>query len=81
MAVTKAAAGEARNSAVPTRSSTVPQRFSADRAASVVKWLVKNGVDKARLTSAGFGPDKPLADNETEDGRYKNRRVEFHIEP
>ncbi|MBL8609734.1 MAG: OmpA family protein [Myxococcales bacterium] len=57
------------------------KKLSADRAASVVKWLVKNGVDKARLTSAGFGPDKPLADNETEDGRYKNRRVEFHIEP
>ncbi len=53
--------------------------LSANRAASVVKWLTGHGVDKARLASAGFGPDRPLSDNTTEDGRRQNRRVEFHI--
>jgi OmpA-OmpF porin, OOP family len=56
------------------------KKLSTDRAASVVKWLVAHGVDKARLTSAGFGKDKPIDDNNTEDGRRNNRRVEFHIE-
>jgi outer membrane protein OmpA-like peptidoglycan-associated protein len=53
--------------------------LSKRRAASVVKWLVKRGVDKGRLTSQGFGPDKPIDSNETEDGRQRNRRVEFLI--
>ncbi len=56
------------------------RKLSAARAASVVKWLVGKGIDKARLTSAGFGPDKPIDDNKTEEGRRNNRRVEFHIE-
>lgn len=56
------------------------RKLSADRAASVVKWLTKNGIDAARLTSVGFGQDKPIASNDTEDGRKKNRRVELHIE-
>ena len=56
------------------------RKLSADRAASVKKWLVAHGVDAARLSSAGFGPDKPLDDNKTEEGRRQNRRVEFHIE-
>jgi outer membrane protein OmpA-like peptidoglycan-associated protein len=61
-------------------SAVLNKKLSADRAASVVKWLTAHGIDKARLASAGFGPDKPLADNKTEDGRKQNRRVEFHIE-
>lgn len=56
------------------------KKLSADRAASVVKWLVQHGIDKARLTSQGFGFDKPIADNKTPAGRKDNRRVEFHIE-
>ena len=54
--------------------------LSANRAASVVKWLIGHGIDKSRLTSAGFGPDRPLRDKSTEEGRRHNRRVEFHIE-
>jgi outer membrane protein OmpA-like peptidoglycan-associated protein len=55
------------------------KRLSQKRAASVVKWLVKHGVAKKRLTSAGFGQDRPIATNQTEDGRRENRRVELHI--
>jgi outer membrane protein OmpA-like peptidoglycan-associated protein len=57
------------------------KKLSEDRAASVVRWLVAHGVDASRLTSAGFGLERPLASNETPDGRRENRRVEFHIEP
>jgi outer membrane protein OmpA-like peptidoglycan-associated protein len=56
------------------------KKLSADRAASVVKWLTKNGIAKERLGSAGFGQDKPIDTNNTDDGRKNNRRVEFHIE-
>jgi OmpA-OmpF porin, OOP family len=56
------------------------KKLSADRAAAVLKWFTKNGIDASRLTSAGFGPDKPIAPNTTEDGRKHNRRVEFHVE-
>jgi OmpA-OmpF porin, OOP family len=56
------------------------KKLSGDRAASVVKWLTKNGIDKARLSSEGFGQDKPIDTNATDAGRQNNRRVEFHIE-
>ena len=39
--------------------------------------LVKQGIAANRLGSAGFGQDKPVADNKTEDGRSKNRRVDL----
>src|SRR5690606_37708413 len=55
--------------------------LSRDRAASVVQWLVYHGVSRDRLTSTGFGPDRPIADNNSDAGRQKNRRVEFHINP
>lgn len=55
------------------------KKLSQRRAASVVKWLVKHGIKKRRLTSAGFGQERPIATNETEEGRRQNRRVEFHI--
>jgi OOP family OmpA-OmpF porin len=53
--------------------------LSKRRAAAVVKWLVRHGIDKKRLTSAGFGQDRPIATNLTDDGRRQNRRVELHI--
>jgi outer membrane protein OmpA-like peptidoglycan-associated protein len=56
------------------------QKLSADRAAAVVKWLVKRGIEGARLSSAGFGQERPIQSNDTEDGRRHNRRVEFHVE-
>lgn len=54
-------------------------KLSASRAASVVDYLVMNGISKDRLTSQGYGETKPMATNDTEDGRQLNRRTEFEI--
>ena len=51
------------------------QTLSEQRAAAVVAWLAANGIDKSRLTSKGFGDTAPVAENTTEEGRAKNRRV------
>ena len=53
------------------------QKLSEARAAAVVAAVAAGGVDAARMSSAGFGPDKPIAPNETDAGRAKNRRVEL----
>jgi OOP family OmpA-OmpF porin len=53
--------------------------LSDDRAKAVMKYCVDHGVDPKRLTAKGFGITKPIADNATEEGREKNRRVEFNI--
>lgn len=55
------------------------QKLSEDRAAAVRDYLVKKGIADNRMTSAGFGQDKPVADNKTKAGRAENRRVEFNI--
>lgn len=53
------------------------QKLSEQRALAVVNAIVKSGIDKERLSSAGFGEEKPIADNSTEEGKAKNRRVEL----
>ncbi len=54
--------------------------LSNARAASVMDYLVKKEhIDAGRLTSKGWGADKPIASNDTEEGREKNRRVEFLV--
>lgn len=55
------------------------QKLSQDRVASVKKYLLGKGVEPQRLTTKAFGEDKPVASNKTEEGRAKNRRVEFRI--
>lgn len=55
------------------------QKLSEDRAAAVKAYLVKNGIEESRLTSAGYGQDKPVDTNKTAAGRAKNRRVEFVV--
>jgi OOP family OmpA-OmpF porin len=55
------------------------QRLSEQRAHVVAKYLQAKGVSSDRLTVYGKGEDQPAADNQTEAGRAKNRRVEFVI--
>ena len=55
------------------------RELSKRRAAAVVNYLQSRGVDRRRLTAAGYGPDKAIASNKTAAGRAKNRRVEFNI--
>jgi len=55
------------------------QRLSERRAQSVFDYLVSKGVSGARLTPKGYGESRPVADNHTEAGRIKNRRVELRI--
>jgi outer membrane protein OmpA-like peptidoglycan-associated protein len=54
-------------------------RLSQQRAESVVKYLVNNNIENHRLSAKGYGPLKPVADNNTEEGRTKNRRVEMKV--
>lgn len=56
------------------------KKLSDARALAVVGWLSRHGVLKSRLTSVGWGQERPLESNDTEQGRALNRRVEFHIE-
>lgn len=51
--------------------------LSKNRAAAVKEYLIANGIDSPRLSSAGFGESKPLKSNDNEAGRQYNRRVEF----
>lgn len=53
--------------------------LSDNRAASVKNYLVSKGVNESKITSKGYGPDKPIADNKTKAGRSKNRRVEMAL--
>jgi len=55
------------------------QKLSEDRANAVMKYLTSHGISKDVLVAKGYGVDNPVADNTTEDGREKNRRVEFNI--
>jgi outer membrane protein OmpA-like peptidoglycan-associated protein len=60
-----------------TGSAATNQTLSDARSAAVVAKLVEMGVAKDRLTSAGKGQNSPIADNSTDEGRAKNRRVEL----
>jgi OOP family OmpA-OmpF porin len=54
-------------------------RLSDGRAKSVMEYFTSHGVDAGRLAAKGFGESKPLASNDTPEGKETNRRVEFLI--
>jgi OmpA-OmpF porin, OOP family len=53
------------------------QTLSEARARAVVDWLTKHGIAAGRLTARGYGKTMPIADNNSDEGRAKNRRVEI----
>ncbi len=55
------------------------KKLSLKRAKAVYEVMVKMGIDPNRLTYAGYGEERPIADNSTREGRAKNRRVEVHL--
>jgi len=65
--------GHTDNTGTPEHNKSLSQQ----RAQSVVAELTKSGIDGKRLAAAGWGQQKPIADNITEQGRAKNRRVEI----
>ncbi len=62
-----------------TGSAGINRKLSAARAESVKRYLMDKKIAKARMTAKGYGPDVPIADNATPEGRDANRRVEFKI--
>lgn len=54
--------------------------LSRARAETVAQWLVRAGIDGGRLSSAGFGESRPIASNDTPQGKALNRRIEFVIQ-
>jgi outer membrane protein OmpA-like peptidoglycan-associated protein len=57
------------------------QDLSQKRAQSVRDYLVSRGIASDRVDAVGFGPDKPVADNASAEGRANNRRVEIVVKP
>lgn len=60
-------------------SASYNQKLSESRAKSVVNYLLDKGIDQTRLTFKGYGFNRPVAGNDTEEGRQQNRRTEFEI--
>jgi outer membrane protein OmpA-like peptidoglycan-associated protein len=57
------------------------QQLSVNRANAVVVYLTAQGIDAQRMQALGMGPNQPIADNKTSEGRAQNRRVEIKIIP
>lgn len=55
------------------------QSLSLARAKAVVEYLTRHNISPSRLTYVGYGMDKPIASNDTDEGRAKNRRIEIRI--
>jgi OOP family OmpA-OmpF porin len=55
------------------------QTLSEKRARAVMEYITNKGIDEDRLSAVGYGPDRPIADNSTAEGRALNRRTQ--IEP
>jgi len=55
------------------------QALSERRASSVAEYLISQGLEPGKVTSQGRGESQPITDNESEEGRARNRRVELHL--
>jgi outer membrane protein OmpA-like peptidoglycan-associated protein len=64
-----------------TGSATENRKLSLDRADSVKSYLVSEGLPAAKITTVGKGPDVPVAENSSPEGRANNRRVELIVNP
>ncbi|WP_201511391.1 OmpA family protein [Psychrobacter alimentarius] len=53
--------------------------LSRERADAVKAYLVSQGIDESKLSTKGMGETEPVADNSTEQGRFRNRRIEFMV--
>lgn len=69
--------GHTDSEGIPERNNPLSQR----RAKAVLDYLTKLGVQATRLTSVGYGANRPVAPNDTAEGRAKNRRIEFAVVP
>jgi outer membrane protein OmpA-like peptidoglycan-associated protein len=54
--------------------------LSQARASSVMSYLISNSIETSRLSAVGYGETSPIADNDSEEGLAKNRRIEFNVE-
>jgi chemotaxis protein MotB len=68
---------------VPIKTARYPSNWelAAGRALTVVKTMIEAGLDAARVSGASYGEFKPVADNETPEGRSENRRIEIVVVP
>jgi OOP family OmpA-OmpF porin len=66
-------AGHADSQGSPERNLELSRR----RAQAVLDYFVSRGEDPERFVAVGYGDTRPIADNSTEEGRQKNRRIEF----
>lgn len=74
---------EGHTDALPIRGGQYPSNWelSSARAGRVVRYLAANGIDSTRLRAIGYADTRPLTNNNTEQGRASNRRVEIMLEP
>ena len=67
-------AGHTDNVGNPKRNKALSQ----ERADACREYLMANGIDGTRIKAVGYGDERPIAPNDTEDGRQQNRRIEAH---
>lgn len=74
---------EGHTDSVPISNQRFPSNWelSAARAVTVVRFLIEQGLDPAGLSAEGLGPHQPIADNDTPEGRARNRRIEIVLVP
>ena len=60
-------------------SRSMNRQLSQERSNAVLQFLLERGVEKERMSAIGYGPDQPIASNDTEEGRAQNRRVLIRI--